>query len=154
MDLYQKEILKLAAHAVGHGTLGDLKEQSSHQDISYKSLIHRNPLCGDKITLHSAFKENFFTALTHETEACVLCQASASILGANFEGENLQEMIQIRDILKKSLDHKSLDKISDRLEEKWHILSIFQPVCDHKNRHTCVTLPFDAAVELMRLEKF
>jgi nitrogen fixation NifU-like protein len=161
MDLYQKEILKLAANAMAHGSLEDLKSNlNNHHKIkasdsdsfcekSYLSYTHRNPLCGDKITLHILLEDHKISALAHETEACVLCQASASILGENFKGMTLEEALKITQYLKKNLENDSLKHKTKELKDKWKNLSIFQPVSIHKNRHTCVMLPFEALVKAL-----
>ena len=138
-QLYQKAILKEAAAATGSGAL-------SSPDL--RLTVH-NLLCGDRITVYLKLEENKVSAFSHETKACVLCQASASILAECSIGETEQNIQAIYDSLKQGLSDKDLnDKIWP--EDKWQALNIFQPVSDHKNRFTCVTLPFESILKALR----
>jgi nitrogen fixation NifU-like protein len=137
-QLYQKEILRLAARATGHGRPGD-------SEISYT--LH-NPLCGDRITVHLKMENSRLASFGHETRACVLCQANASLLGENAPGETAESLSQIRDVLVQGLENKKLEETSWPAG-KWESLSVFAPVADHANRFKCVTLPFEALIRAM-----
>ncbi len=140
-QLYQKAILRHAAAAMGTGKL----------ENADRSLTVHNPLCGDRITVYLNLEEDRISDFSHETQACVLCQASASILGQCSLGETESSLQTIYHDLKKSLAKKQLDQKSWP-EDKWHVLNIFQPVSDHKNRFTCVTLPFESILKALRGE--
>ena len=135
-QLYQKAILKHAATAIGHGVL---------ENADHRLTVH-NPLCGDRITVYLNLDQDRIAEFTHETKACVLCQASASILGQCATGETQQSLRGVYDRLQKGLAEKNLTENSWPAE-KWRALSIFQPVTDHKNRFTCVTLPFESLLK-------
>ncbi len=137
-QLYQKAILKYAASATGNGKLESFE----------RTITTHNPLCGDRITVYLALDGEKISAFSHETKACVLCQASASILGQCAIGENLQGLRTIYDNLKFNLNHKSWPD-SKWIPNKWEALNIFAPVSDHKNRFTCVTLPFESILEAL-----
>jgi len=140
-QLYQKAILKHAAAASGSGKL----------DNADLSLTVHNPLCGDRITVYLNLDGDKISRFSHETKACVLCQASASILGDCAMGETEQSLQTILNNLTQNLEHKSWPK--DKWpEDKWNTLDIFQPVLDHKNRFTCVTLPFQSLIKALRRE--
>jgi len=138
-QLYQKAILRHAATATGSGKLADA-------DIS---LTVHNPLCGDRITVYLTLDGDRISRFSHETKACVLCQASASILGDAAAGETGQSLQEIHDELKEALTGKNLEGKSWP-RDKWTALNIFQPVSDHKNRFTCVTLPFDSLIKALK----
>jgi len=135
-DLYQKAILRHAANATGHGEL-------ESPDISFT--LH-NPTCGDKITVHLSMDGCQINTIAHQTKACVLCQASASILTKVIESENADTIEVVFEELTTHLKEKTLAD-AKWPEEKWQELNIFAPVSDHKNRHKCVTLPFEAVVK-------
>ncbi len=140
-NLYQKAILKQAAAAVGHGIL---------DNFDRKHITH-NPLCGDKITVYLKLDGDKISHFSHETKACVLCQATASILGQCAMGETEQSLRSIHEELKKNLAEKNLvDKKWPK--DKWNLLNIFQPVSEHKNRHTCLTLPFEGIFHALNSE--
>ena len=74
--LYRKELLRLAADAAGAGRL----------DAPHGSATAHNPACGDRITVDIRLEDGRIAALAHHTQACVLTQASAAILGAQAKG--------------------------------------------------------------------
>lgn len=141
-QLYQKAILRQAATATASGAM----EGSDLQ------LTVHNPLCGDRITVFVNLDDNRITEFSHVTKACVLCQASASILGECSIGETEQSLQIIHDDLMHNLEGNGLeDKIWP--DDKWNVLNIFQPVFSHKNRFTCVTLPFVSLLKALRGEE-
>lgn len=140
-QLYQKAILRHAAAARGNGKL----------DEADRSLTVHNPLCGDRITVYLNLEGDKISDFSHETKACVLCQASASILGQCSIGETEDSLQAIYQDLQTSLEEKQLTEKSWP-EDKWQALNIFQPVSDHKNRFTCVTLPFESILKALRGE--
>ena len=69
----------------------------------------------------------------------MLTQASAAILAANAVGETGESLRQLREKISKMLKEGT-----DAPAGKWSVFSIFTPVREHKSRHTCVLLPFEA----------
>src|SRR6266705_2147671 len=85
--LYAKEVLRLAANAVGAGRLDPF-------DVEGRAY---NPTCGDKISVTLRLDEQSrVTAMAHQTSACILAQASASILGAQLSGADRQKVEDLR----------------------------------------------------------
>tara|TARA_B100001939_G_scaffold301153_1_gene277531 strand:- start:12665 stop:13132 length:468 start_codon:yes stop_codon:yes gene_type:complete len=136
--LYQKSILKQAALAVGHGAL---------ENAILHYTLH-NPLCGDRITVYLNAEQDIIHDFRHETRACVLCQASASLLGQHLAGEPSARLREVCAILMAGLEENTLDSVSWPAE-KWRDFSMFAPVAPHKNRHTCVTLPLQAILKAL-----
>lgn len=123
-ELYSPAIMRLAADAVGHGRLAGADGSAT---IS-------NPLCGDRITVDVKLADGRITALSHEARACVLCQASASVLATQAAG----------------LDAESLRALAGRLADADALAQVagfgdFAPVARHRSRLRCVTLPLEAA---------
>lgn len=134
--------MRQAATATASGAL---------EDSDLHLTVH-NPLCGDRITVFVNLDDNRITEFSHVTKACVLCQASASILGECSIGETEQSLQIIHDDLMHNLEGNGLeDKVWP--DDKWNVLNIFQPVSSHKNRFTCVTLPFDSLLKALRGEE-
>ena len=153
-QLYQKAILKHAAAAVGHGAVNPADRQ----------LTVHNPLCGDRITVSLTLEGEKISSFAHKTKACVLCQASASILSESVVNETRESLEVVYQSLKSGQvfhsrgDHPVNREYFCRPEYRPPIhhdgipgvdLHIFQPVSDHKNRFTCVTLPFEAALKAL-----
>lgn len=134
-DLYQTDLLRLAAQATGAGRL----------PRPSVTVTADNPLCGDRITLDLALDGQRVTELGHEVRACVLCQASATLLGRLAVGRDaqaLRDMAQrVADLLKKP-DQTTLP---DGLED----LAQLKPAASIRSRHACVTLPFRALTQAL-----
>ena len=131
--IYRRELLRLAADAVGAGRL----------DAPQGSATVQNPACGDRVTVDVTLENGHITALKHHAQACVLTQASAAILGAEAVG----------------LDRANLDRLRDRVKamleggppppSPFQAYGAFEGVAEHKGRHVCVLLPLDAALEAL-----
>lgn len=127
--LYQDALLRLARAARGAGRLG-APDASAERD---------NPLCGDDVTVDVAVREGRVSALGHRVRGCVLCQASASVLGAVALGRSAGEIADARRALAAMLREGGSVPASP-----WEELAVFLPVRDVPSRHECVLLPFDA----------
>ena len=129
-DLYAKELLRWAADTSSAGTLTGDKV----------SATVNNAMCGDRITLDFAVDPTHeIYECRHDTKACVLTQASASILAANAIGETGESLKRVRENISRMLKEGA-----DAPTGKWSVFGIFAPVREHKSRHTCVLLPFEA----------
>ncbi|MEX1147863.1 MAG: iron-sulfur cluster assembly scaffold protein [Sphingomonadales bacterium] len=133
--LYQKRILRLAAEAHGAGRIAG---------AGFSATV-RNPMCGDQIRVDIDAANGRIAALAHETRACVLCQASASLLAQTAPGHGREAISLLRDDLQTML---AGGDASGTLGE----YAVFTPVRDHPNRHNCVILPLDAVLEALRCE--
>lgn len=130
-DIYQKDLLRLAAEATGAGRL----------DAPDASVTLDNPLCGDRVTLDVTLDPSGRVAeVGHHVRACVLCQASASIVGGQAAGESAAGLRAVASALETMLEGGAPPPD----EGKWSDLQAFAPVAGHKSRHACVLLPFDA----------
>lgn len=128
--LYRKEILRLAADAHGAGHLaGENQTGTAH-----------NPTCGDQVTFEVVTTaEGRIGAMAHETKACVLAQASASILGRDAVNLSRADVAALRAAVTAMLKENAAvpgDPFSD--------YAAFDGVMTYPNRHTCVLLPINA----------
>ena len=137
-ELYQKNLLRLAANAVGDGTL-DNPDATETLD---------NPTCGDRITLQVKLEDGRITDLKHQNRSCVLCQAAASLIGENGIGKEPAEVSAIRDNLQSMLHGKAV-----QVTPEWKKLEYFNVVSAHKSRHNCILLPFDALIKALETAK-
>jgi len=130
-DLYAKELLRWAADVSCAGSISGEK----------LSATVNNAMCGDRITLDFAVDPTHeIYECRHDTKACVLTQASASILAAHAIGETGESLAHIREKITRMLKDGA-----NAPSGKWNVFAIFAPVREHKSRHTCVLLPFEAA---------
>jgi len=127
--LYRREVLRLAADAIGAG----------HLAAPDASATAHNPACGDKVTVELALEAGRITALAHTTRACVLTQASAALLAAKAPGQNQADLRALADRVRAFLAGAAAP---DGYQA-------FDGVAGHAGRHVCVLLPFEAALKAL-----
>ena len=133
-ELYRKDLLRLAAEATGNGRLPS----------PTATVTVDNPLCGDRVTFDVAVDDGRVAAAAHTVRGCVLCQASASVLGTHATGAAAAGLREVRESVRGLLAGRAD-------AQPWPELAAFEPVAAHKSRHRCVLLPFDAAIEAAEL---
>lgn len=132
--LYRKDLLRLAADARGAGRL-------SSPDVSGFAF---NPACGDKVVIDLMIADGRIVDFAHETKACVLAQASSSILGANLKGMETEAVEGLR------------ARIADMLERgaappspPFDSYGVFLGAAEYRSRHRCVLLPLEAIFDAL-----
>jgi NifU-like protein involved in Fe-S cluster formation len=130
--LYRRELLRLAADAHGAGRLS-APDATGH---AY------NPTCGDRVVVDLAFADGRVSQIAHDTRACVLAQASASILGQSLNGADRVEIEELRNAVASMLDRDTAPP-----ESPFAAFAAFSGAVEFKNRHRCVLLPLDAVLE-------
>ena len=132
--LYKKEILRLAADAHGAGRLSQ----------PHVTGTAHNPTCGDKVIVDLAMDQGRIAALAHETKACVLSQASASILGRDAKGFTRKQIQELRGAVASMLAAQA-----NAPSPPFDSYVAFDGVAAHRNRHACVLLPIDALLSAL-----
>ena len=131
--LYRKEILRLAADAHGAGHLANPDATGSAH----------NPTCGDKVVVDLAVDaEGRVTAVAQEAKACVLTQASASILGQALAGATREEVERLANDVAAMLAANG-----EPPAPPFDPYTAFQGAVTHRNRHRCVLLPIEAVLD-------
>lgn len=97
-----------------------------------------NPLCGDRVTMDVKMAGGRIAEVAQESRACVLCQASASIIAAAALGQTPQNVAEAGAALAAMLKENS-----PAPDGKWADLAVFETVRGHKSRYVCVLLPFE-----------
>ena len=103
-----------------------------------------NPLCGDRISVEMKLHRNRIKEIAFHVRGCILAKASAAHLAFLAAGLDLEALGQLRNIFGRAL--KSKDKTFPFPENH----DIFSPVRSRKSRHSCVLLPYDAAMQALR----
>jgi len=130
--LYKKEILRLAADAHGAG----------HLDEPHVTGIAHNPTCGDKVSVDLVLdKDGRIAVIAHDTKACVLAQASASILGQALKGASRDDVEDLINEIGMMLGAQSPPPAAP-----FDAYSAFEGVVEHRNRRRCVLLPVEAVL--------
>ena len=128
-------IIKVAANLKNYG----LTAKSTYYAIT------KNRLCGDLIKLQAEKKKDKIKWIKYETEACIFCQASASILS------NISTRLKIKDLI---VDKNKLalffSKKNIKLPNRYKEYEILIQT-KYKNRANCVMLPFNALIKALKL---
>ncbi|HEX3674222.1 MAG TPA: iron-sulfur cluster assembly scaffold protein [Rhizomicrobium sp.] len=135
--LYKKELLRLAADAHGAGRL-------AQADATGEAF---NATCGDKVIVDLTLKDGRITAMAHDTKACVLAQASASILGQALAGASREDVEALANDVATMLVTKSAPPAPPFAD-----YAAFEGATDHRNRHRCVLLPLEAVLAAFEAE--
>ena len=129
LGIYNARMLRLAAEAVGAGRLAE-------RDASAEIV---NPTCGDRITVDVRTAGARIAAIGYEVHACVLTQASASLLGRHAPHRTGAEIRAVAEQIEAML------RVGSELPAgSWADYAVFAPVRAHKSRHECVMLPLRA----------
>ena len=110
---------------------------------NFKSNL-KNSLCGDKIKLELIVKNSKINSMKYETESCVYCEASASLLATKIKNLNLTTIKNELNLLKKIGTNKKFT--FPRHFKDFKILI-------NKNnlkRISCINLPVDAVLKALR----
>lgn len=128
--LYKKPLLRLAADATGAGRLPE----------PHCTGAAHNPACGDRVTVDLVLQDGRIKGIALETKACVLTQASASILGADAMGLNRDEIANLRQAVTAMLEGGAVPSAP------FNTYRHFDGAAEHPGRHRCVLLPIDAVL--------
>ena len=122
------KIIKLASDTKNYG----LRRKSTH------SALEKNKICGDKISIELTVNKTRINSMRYETESCIYCQASASLLSKIIPTLNITNLKKDIIDLNNFLYHKDF-----QLPKRY---KSFKPLIQKKNksRYQCVMLPFNA----------
>ena len=136
--LYAKDLLRLAANAIGAGRLDPFDAEGSAH----------NPTCGDKVSVTLRLDSHGrVTGIAHETNACVLAQASSSILGAQLAGADSQKVRDLRAAVETMLHGGPAPP------RPFADYAALTGAALYRNRHTCVLLPIDAVLSALEKDR-
>lgn len=131
--LYRKEILRLAADAHGAGRL-------AHPGLTGAA---HNPTCGDKVTVDLGVDSTGrIDRIAQDSKACVLTQASASILGRSLHGATREDIERLANDVAAMLANDGAVP-----SPPFEAYAEFQGAVTHRNRHRCVLLPIEAVLD-------
>ncbi|HKD23507.1 MAG TPA: iron-sulfur cluster assembly scaffold protein [Rhizomicrobium sp.] len=128
--LYRKELLRLAADAHGAGRLAR-PDATGHA---------HNPTCGDKVSVDLTLEGGRVRAIAQETKACVLTQASASILGERLAGASRADVEALMQALTTMLTGGPAPA------PPFDVYGVFDAALAYPSRHRCVLLPLEAVL--------
>ena len=128
-----KEIIKIAS---------DTRNIGLTNKYSFKSSL-KNQMCGDKIKLELTIKNSKINSMKYETESCIYCEASASLLAKKIKNLNINSAAKVVNRVIKVIYG---DKLTLPINFK-----DFKILINKKNinRIKCIKLPFDAVLKAL-----
>ena len=102
-------------------------------------------LCGDKITLELLTDNKKINSMKYETESCIYCEASASLLSKNIKNLSIKDIKKNFNAIKKNAQHKKV-KIPKKFISFKRLIN-----SDNFSRYKCIFLPFDAVLKALKL---
>ena len=133
--MISREIIRIATDTSNVG----LKNKYSHK------ISLRNTICGDKITLELIANKKKISSMKYETESCVYCEASASLLSKKIKKLKVKTIKNDFINLKKILIDKEI-KVPRKFADFKKLFN-----SDNFNRYNCLFLPFDAVIKALKL---
>ena len=108
--------------------------------FNFKSSL-KNSLCGDKIKIELIVKNFKISSMKYETEACVYCEASASLLASKIKNLGLNDTIKDLNLLKNLIKNEK-SSFPKPFKD-------FKILINKKNlsRINCINLPFNAVLK-------
>ncbi|WP_375636063.1 MULTISPECIES: iron-sulfur cluster assembly scaffold protein [unclassified Bartonella] len=134
-NIYNDKILEYAAHIDKIGRL-------NNPDATSRKHAH---LCGSTITVDLKVENGIVTDFAHEIHACVLGQASASLLASHIIGQTTQDLKILREVI-----YQMLTQNGPSPQAPFEDFSCLQPIKDYKMRHAATLLPFDATIDCIQ----
>jgi NifU-like protein involved in Fe-S cluster formation len=128
-NIYNTKVLELAA-AIPH--TGHLASPHGRAEAHSK-------LCGSTISVELALDGNRIAGFAQNVKACLLGQASASIVGREIVGTSVEEF---RDVA--AATRRMLKEGGPAPTGRWSDLALLEPVRDYRHRHASTLLIFDA----------
>ncbi len=133
-DVYQAQVMALSKDESRAGTLA----------APTASATVDNALCGDRVRIDLTVEGGRIADVRHRVRGCVLCKASAAALAAAVVGRATDDVAAAQTAVTKMLKEKAPAPAAP-----WTAYAAFTPVADYKSRHTCVLLPFEAAIKAL-----
>ena len=132
LSLYQEKILNLAA---------ENKKSIAIENYNC-SFDMKNPMCGDEVKVRVNLINNQIDNISAIVRGCALCEASAGLVVKLFKNNEIPNENFMKHFL---IWLNNLDKeISKSLPNE---ITIFNPIREISNRHTCITMPFEATIK-------
>ncbi len=105
----------------------------------------KNSMCGDLIKVELIQKNSKINSMKYETESCVLCEASASLLSKKIKNLPIKTIKEELNKLK-NISLKDLKFIFPKKFKEFRFLINK----DNLNRINCIYLPIDAVLKALK----
>lgn len=130
-EIYNTRILELAA---------EIPRTKRLTDPDASATAH-SKLCGSTATVDIKVENDRIVDFGQTIKACLLGQASASVVGREIVGTSRDEFARVADTMRAMLKESG-----PKPEGRWSDLGVLEPVKDYKARHASTLLVFDAVM--------
>ena len=129
------QIIKIASNTTNVGLTNK---------YTFKS-VKKNPICGDLIKIELISANSKINSMKYETEACVYCEASASLLAKKIKNMPINIIKKELNRVKESVKINEDINFHKKFEE-------FKFLINKKNfkRINCVLLPIEAVLKALK----
>ena len=133
--MIDKKIIRIASNTKFEG----LRKIYTHKSSA------KNHLCGDYIKIELIADKSKIKSMRYETESCILCEASASLLANKIRNFNLKDLYIVLTYLRNIKKNKKIF-LPRKLKE-------FHKILNSKtlNRVNCVILPMEALLKALKI---
>ena len=135
LSIYQEKILSLAA---------ENKKSNAIEDYN-RSFEVKNPMCGDEVKVRLKLINNQIEDISAIVRGCALCEASAGLVVKLFKNKEMPSEKLTEEFL--SWLNSSDQEMPKTLQIE---MDIFKHIKEIKNRHKCITMPFEATVKSVK----
>ena len=133
--MISNEIIKFASNTSNVGLTNK---------YTFKS-TKKNSMCGDLIKVELILKNSKINSMKYETESCVLCEASASLLSKKIKNIPIKTIKEELNKLK-NISSNDLKFIFPKKFKEFKFLINK----DNSNRLNCIYLPIDAVLKALK----
>ena len=132
--MINNEIIKIASNTKNVGLTNI---------FNFKSIL-KNSLCGDIIKIELIVKNSKINSMKYETESCIYCEASASLLSDKIKNLSVNTVIKNINLLKNLINNEK-SPFPNGFKD-------FKILINKKNinRISCINLPFDAVLKALK----
>ena len=129
------QIIKIASNTTNVGLTNK---------YTFKS-VKKNPICGDLIKIELISANSKINSMRYETESCVYCEASASLLAKKIKTMPIKIIKKELNHLKNGFTNNSNFNLNKRFNE-------FKLLINSKNlkRMNCILLPIEAVLKALK----
>ena len=132
LSIYQEKILNLA---------NENKKSIAIEDFN-RSFEVKNPMCGDEVKVRLKLIDKQITDISAIVRGCALCEASAGLVVKLFKNNDIPNKQLTKDF------ENWLNNIDQPIPATLpKEMDVFKPIKEIKNRHKCITMPFEATVK-------
>jgi len=131
--MIDKEIIKIASNTKNHGVL------KNHTHFSKL----KNSICGDVVKIYLIVKKGKITNFKYESESCIYCQASVSLLSRNAKNKTVEKINNFA-----IQANNCFDQSVNSFEKEW---KEFNKIMSKNNisRKECLLLPIKTTLDAL-----